>query len=322
MNQRSEKNTPPHDGPLTEADWNFAVVPDDELVACCLWEYARESTSIALAAEYHQRCRRPESSSRSTERRLLGVKEFRLYRQLRDKMWETEFAYLGYYELLVQEVTDNAPPFLKLSTEQRRHLQAKVDETSVFEPLAAALVKDLERLWTANSVELSAIRKSRRSLDDDTEAGALYTPTYPISEEDDDPTANRTKTVALSVDFSRFTNKEIEAAFRRWLTEHRPLAWRKPDRFLPSAPRRGHKLNDYRVALDRLALMRLLHWFPPRRLQSKMPAAWRRYGGREADFRREIRSAESFFRHLFPFLPEDELPESHKRHGTWTRSAS
>jgi len=31
---------------LAEVDWNFAAVPDAELVACCYWEYARESAFI------------------------------------------------------------------------------------------------------------------------------------------------------------------------------------------------------------------------------------------------------------------------------------
>jgi len=31
---------------LSELDWNFDNVPDDELMACCYWEYARESAFI------------------------------------------------------------------------------------------------------------------------------------------------------------------------------------------------------------------------------------------------------------------------------------
>ena len=31
---------------MTELDWNFDGVPDHELVACCFWEYARESAFI------------------------------------------------------------------------------------------------------------------------------------------------------------------------------------------------------------------------------------------------------------------------------------
>ena len=31
---------------ISDLDWNFDGVPDGELVACCYWEYARESTFI------------------------------------------------------------------------------------------------------------------------------------------------------------------------------------------------------------------------------------------------------------------------------------
>ena len=44
--KQSEKLPPCESGPITDFDWNFDGVPDDELVACCYWEYARESAFI------------------------------------------------------------------------------------------------------------------------------------------------------------------------------------------------------------------------------------------------------------------------------------
>ncbi len=38
--------TPQNASLMTEDDWNFDTVPDNQLVACCYWEYARESTFI------------------------------------------------------------------------------------------------------------------------------------------------------------------------------------------------------------------------------------------------------------------------------------
>lgn len=38
-------------------DWNFDSVPDDELVACCYWEHARESGFIQ---DVRQRCLDPK----------------------------------------------------------------------------------------------------------------------------------------------------------------------------------------------------------------------------------------------------------------------
>src|ERR1039458_4220235 len=35
--------------PFTDTDWNFDSVPDVEIIACCLWEFARESESFLTA---------------------------------------------------------------------------------------------------------------------------------------------------------------------------------------------------------------------------------------------------------------------------------
>jgi len=34
---------------ISELDWNFDNVPDNELAACCYWEYARESAFIPVS---------------------------------------------------------------------------------------------------------------------------------------------------------------------------------------------------------------------------------------------------------------------------------
>jgi hypothetical protein len=44
--QNRKLETPSGDSNLSEFDWNFDPVPDNELVACCYWEYARESEFI------------------------------------------------------------------------------------------------------------------------------------------------------------------------------------------------------------------------------------------------------------------------------------
>jgi hypothetical protein len=38
---------------ILRIEWDFAAVPDDELLACCYWEYARES---AFVCGLRQRC--------------------------------------------------------------------------------------------------------------------------------------------------------------------------------------------------------------------------------------------------------------------------
>jgi hypothetical protein len=61
---------------IKKHDWNFDSdkVPDDELIVCCVWEYARESNSICSAVEVakaefaNQGIARPESSEREAFR--------------------------------------------------------------------------------------------------------------------------------------------------------------------------------------------------------------------------------------------------------------
>ena len=45
MNRGSSK-TPEIRDKIDQLDWNFDGVPDRELVACCYWEYARESAFL------------------------------------------------------------------------------------------------------------------------------------------------------------------------------------------------------------------------------------------------------------------------------------
>src|SRR6266849_4847454 len=39
--------------PLEPHDWNFDSIPDHHLIACCYWEYARESTFLK---KFKSRC--------------------------------------------------------------------------------------------------------------------------------------------------------------------------------------------------------------------------------------------------------------------------
>src|SRR5207244_2232709 len=69
-----------HQPPIEPHDWNFDPVPDDQLIACCYWEYARESTFLR---EFKSRCvetnRNPKPLSEAFElcgkdaRRILSI---------------------------------------------------------------------------------------------------------------------------------------------------------------------------------------------------------------------------------------------------------
>lgn len=120
----------------------------------------------------------------------------------------------------------------------------------------------------------------------------------------------------VEIGWGNFTNEEIVTCFRKWVKANRP------DEF-PAPSRRGHKPNDWRANLTRLAVMRLmschtaLDIVDPRRNQC--PEVWRtkQFSRRKwadttkwHDARRE---AGKLFRSLFPFLDKDEQPLSWKR---------
>jgi len=48
-------------------EWDFRKVPDDEFVACCYWEYARESSFLR---EVRQWCRKDQQADGQRDERL------------------------------------------------------------------------------------------------------------------------------------------------------------------------------------------------------------------------------------------------------------
>jgi hypothetical protein len=62
---------------LHESEWNFDAVPDAELVACCYWEYARESAFIRDVRQRCIKCWRnggqPDEHLRTDLNRLYGL---------------------------------------------------------------------------------------------------------------------------------------------------------------------------------------------------------------------------------------------------------
>lgn len=315
------------------AQWDFSQVPDSELIACCYWEYARESKTIKLMADltwcstrhiwnreaYKQNpelLKNHEESAAIIKSRAESVEfDFDAYLA---RFWRTDYPWLGIYDALTQYVREGAPAWQKLPKHLRNVLVQKVTETSMLHPLCMSSVGELEELWAANSAELLDVRSRVRDENDDSEFCALVADTTPIQPSPLEGKQRQEKmTAALTIDFSRYTDSEITDVFISWLKKHRPKKWRRPRRVLPGASQRGRKLVEFRVALERLGLMRLLHWHGPAEIRDQFPAAWKKYRHKENDFRREVREASKFFRALFPFLPKCERPESEERHGVW-----
>ncbi|MCU0795913.1 MAG: hypothetical protein MUF31_08260 [Akkermansiaceae bacterium] len=312
-------------------DWMFDDIPDEEVIACCLWEYGRESHTFGMtAADHWVKVRRwmeeayaddPELE-RWHDKEQVRIEEWLnevgyTFDEFSDRFWQGDFPLIEIYDTLRKSGGTSAAAWQELHIDERERLVRKVGESCVLRPLVAASVGDLEKLWNANNLELLEIRSRKLPANDDTEDGALYSESThtEILWEPDKPAEYIA--AAFTVDFSRFTDREILDAFRDWLKQARPAQWERPRRVFPNAPQRGRKLIDYRVALERLGLMRLLNDNYPDHLRKNYPEVWKRLSRDETHFRRECKLACDFFRTLFPFLPEDELPRSSKPVEIW-----
>lgn len=333
VRRRTRKDWWDEFGPDSPLNWNFDRVPDSEIIACCLWEYARESPTIHMNADLHWshvrhivhrreyeqnpalKTRHDEDAAHIEAR---AEREGFDYDRFFGEFWETDFPLMAIYESVTKYVGAGAHAWQRLPRKFRIQLSKQVTTSIVFRPLTVATVGELEELWKRNSDDLMEVRSRVRAKNDDSEEAALWRDTKPVEPFSAEEGALKQRiTAAWTIDFSRFTDREIAEVFVAWLTEARPRRWKRPKRIFPGARQKGRKLIEYRVAMERLGLMRLLHWHNPTELREEMPGAWKAICRKEQYFRREIREASKFFRRLFPFLPKNERPQSEERFGIW-----
>lgn len=281
---------------LAVADWNFDAVPDEELVACCLWEYARES---AFILDVKRRCVDPRC------------------RQLPNAELT---AFVGADIARIQSLGHPAAVFLRgfffgrKAPPGSKHRQAPPITGSFPGPWQALnpgerhqrshIAGDRERIpllpferaypffasWIAEHVE------TRRKVTGKPVRPSLFTPSGEVG--------------VFTINWAAFTNEELRDGFQRWLKSNRPAQQPAPDG-------RGRKPRDWRVALERLAMMRLLHHFALREMPAKAPAAWRQFAKRE--WYKERKRAGEMFHKLFPFLPATDQPISWRTKGGRSR---
>lgn len=313
-------------------DWMFDEVPNEELIACCLWEYGRESHTLGMvAADWWLHMRRArikngriidtekeEWEKREEKRITLWLKENNYdYLSFHERFWQTDFPLVGIYDFICSYGGSYSDAWQDIPAEGRKLLVSKVDESQILCPMAAASVGDLEHLWEANSSRLLEIRAQNLPDDDDCEFIETISDTRRVEIPMEDGRSPEMVAAAFAIDFSRFTDREILDAFRDWLKQTRPKQWARPRRIFPNAPQRGRKLLDYKVALERLGLMRLLNDNYPNHLRKNYPDVWRKLCQDDTHFRRECKLACDFYRALFPFLPEDDVPRSSKPVEVW-----
>ncbi|MCX6908404.1 MAG: hypothetical protein NTY01_10220 [Verrucomicrobia bacterium] len=316
--------------PLTEFDWNFDKVPDNELVACCYWEYARES---AFLRRLRQRC--------YANYRAGGRRDDELHSDMQKVQSIGQIAGVFLHGFFcpqdgvlddalplkpgeVHRLTGSFPKAWQALTPQERAYRARFSRDCPLVPPVP-----FERGMALDAEDIVKWVKARRSEQDAENEQARRKHPYLMEEQLLEMGKLRFPSIlprliyesgrevtVVSVDWGAFTNEQIIQYFRRWVKQNRPSD-------VPVPSRKGHKPGDWRVQLVRLAVMRSLSRFSSLDIidtrSDKFPAVWEtkqfsRRKWRDAtkwhDARRE---AGKLFRTIFPFLSADEKPLSWER---------
>jgi hypothetical protein len=227
--------------PLSEFDWNFNNVPEGEIIGCCVWDYARESKTLALASAMHW-CNVRDLQYRGEYKRnpKLKIKHNEIaarferqakaagfdYEAFLGKFWSGDPGFVDIFGSLRKKVWDGALPWGKLPERDRSLYAEQVSQSDILRPVSQSLVGELERLWNANREELDEVRA--HPLYDDSEDAALHAETAAVTLTAEEPAEAPGKiVVAFTVDFTRFTDGENSEACVSRLEAARPQAGRQ-----------------------------------------------------------------------------------------------
>ena len=288
-------------------DWNFDAVPDEELVACCYWEYARES---AFIRDVRRRCSDPQSQEYSDSRKWFEFVGQDLER-IGSIGYEAEVFMLGFchdewrrhYPPLTRSFPD---PWQSLSEEERRYRSRIRSDVEICGLVPFKHAGDITTAECLLEVAKEYSRQHRKAVGVAQQANPgcseyllrkcgkypKYGPKASVVWEDG------SESTIVQIAWERFTNDEIIAGFRDWVKKNRPNDLKKPGK-------QGHKHISRRVALERLGILRLLHRSRLADLPKQNPAAWERYHGANRRWSRDAQKADAEFAQLFPFLKNE-----------------
>ena len=324
---------------LSSDNWNFDKVPDNELVACCYWEYARESVFIRdTLREYRGWILADGKWEERTGKLIAKLEKVQSIGHMSDVFLRG----CAFSPAMVRQSDDpkkpdyshpDAPPisgnfpapWQSLDEAERKYRARIRTHVEQFQIVPIKLsdwswAKEIAHECQRAADEQHEQRKAweREYLHRDkkgnffTDPGAPAPPNFA-------PIRPRTRwgvaeTLLVGIAWDCFTNDEIVNHFRKWVKLARPKNVKAPSG-------QGHKPGDWRANLTRLAVMRLLSQFSALQIirQDSFPAVWetKQFSGRKwGDFtkwRDARREAGKLFRALFPFLPVNDKPLSWER---------
>jgi len=324
--QRSDPGAGEHaaagKGNLPEVEWIFDNVPDGELVACCYWEYARESAFIRETLRQYRDWWLAggdrDSQSRKIDANLRKIQSLGHTSDVFVQGCSFDPARVrqsddpkkpNYRHPDAPPITGSFPvPWQSLSKEERKyraHIRNDRDELQIvpFDRGHSLDAKDIAQWVAAQGWDTDAANERVRRENPKTSERFLAR-RGKLSIAEIQPSlfwAGGKEVTVVAIEWAYFTNDEIVSYFRRWAKANRP-------KNITSPSGQGHKLKDWRVALDRLGMMRLLHRFRLGEMRERFPAGWKAFAGFE--WYKERKRAGATFKTLFPFLPKTERPLS------------
>jgi len=299
---------------LSRKEWDFDKVPANELVACCYWEYARES---AFIRELRQRCLQYWQAGGRWDQRLHADLQ-----KVQSIGYPSDVILRGVFfapddphridKPDAAPVTNNFPQPWQALTANERTFRSRIrsNRTAIpllpFERAHWTEAREIAKWAESRAKEIfSAFDEVRRANPEASEVtlierGKLQPfpgiPPSLIWESGKEFTV-------VAIDWGAFTNDEIANYFRKWVKSNRPREIRVPSN-------QGRKRISDRVKLERLAIMRLLHRCKVAELRTVYPDAWKHYNTPNRRWHKDVEKAHAHFRELFPFLRKNEFPHS------------
>lgn len=299
---------------LRKHEWSFAEVPQNELLACCYWEYARESASICGAIQNRKDVDAGKASREPREIAELGLARLNSIGTAAELVFHAKFP-KPWQSLPESERTKLASRF------KPEFSSAKIPAFQVINDLGItgelhnrakqiqkALVAINQRLWEIDAVDPSETGEKESSELREKRANLSASPIVHGE--------GGVDSFVAQINWRAFTDKEIAITFKRWISRNRPVPVESQPKGLRGVTGgRGHDPDEWRASLERLGIMRLMHSFSPSDLadevQSALPAesADREKYSSKAGNKKERQKALNDFYQLFPSL-DNEKPKS------------
>ena len=301
---------------ILTVEWDFSDVPNEEIVACCFWEYARESSFIR---ELRERCLESRRADARKDEQLhadlikLQSLGYPAEVFMRGFYLESGVVYQSKSEHLPNWRHPEAPPITgdfpqpwQLLSKAERAYRACISSARTAIPLVPFKrgerhdARDIAQWADSRWREIhAAYEKVRRKYPETSEVELVRTgklaPFDGIQ-----PSLfyeGGGEVTVVWIQWANFTNDEIVEYFRKWVKVNRPKQSEAPDG-------KGKKLNDWRVALNRLGILRALHAYTF--ADNRFPTVFKGRGEKFCYAARK--SALEKFHELFPFHPKEEKP--------------